>query len=170
MGAGKSTIISLLENTDLICIPEPARKILYEQRLISASGTPENNPDLFTQLMLSRATGYYIENSDKNDNKTYIFDRGIPDMIAYAELFGLDTEIYYNAARTYRYNSKVFLFEGWEEIYTTDDERKMTYQQANKFGERVSEIYKDLGYNVIKMPKVSPRERLAFINKTICHK
>lgn len=48
-------------------------------------------------------------------------------------------------------------------IYTTDDERKMTYQQANEFGERVAEIYKTLGYNIIEVPRVSAEERAAFI-------
>lgn len=159
MGAGKSTVIKFFEDSDIICIPEPARKILYEQRLIVGKGVPEDSPDIFTQLVLSRATNYYMLCSEEYRKRICLFDRGIPDMIAYAELFGLDTEVYYNAAKMYEYNLSVFLFEGWGEIYVTDDERRMTYAQAERFGERIAEIYKELGYDVITVPKTeSPLE------------
>ena len=166
MGGGKSTIINLLEQMDINCIPEPARQILFEQRLISATGVPDNDPNLFTQLMLSRATNFFTDNADER-NRFYVFDRGIPDLIAYAELFNLETEIYYNAAEAYKYNPNVFFFKGWEKIYTTDDERKMTYQQANDFGERIAELYNFLGYNIIEVPKLSYVERAIFIHKKI---
>jgi predicted ATPase len=162
MGGGKSTILKLLKKMDINCVSEPARVILYEQRLISAAGVPENDPNLFTQLMLSRATILYKNNAIER-SLLHVFDRGIPDLIAYAELFNLETNIYYNAAEAYRYNPNVFFFKGWGGIYTTDDERKMTYQQANEFGERVAEIYKTLGYNIIEVPRVSAEERAAFI-------
>ncbi|MDR1114567.1 MAG: hypothetical protein LBL33_00140 [Tannerella sp.] len=53
-----------------------------------------------------------------------------------------------------------FFFKGWEEIYTTDSERKMPYQQANEFGERMIEIYE---YNIIEVPLVSGEKHTVFI-------
>jgi hypothetical protein len=44
-------------------------------------------------------------------NKICIFDRGIPDLIIYAELFNIDTKIYYNAAKEYKYIKNVFFFK-----------------------------------------------------------
>ncbi|WP_028972976.1 AAA family ATPase [Spirochaeta cellobiosiphila] len=166
MGGGKSTVIRSLEQKNIKCIPEPAREILTEQRLISATGVPEEDSDLFTQLMLSRATSYYKNNRDFQSN-CIIYDRGIPDLIAYAELFGLDTGIYYKAAKQYTYNPIVFFFKGWQDIYCTDEERKMTYQQASDFGERVCDIYNELGYQTIEIPKVSSSDRALFIVNTI---
>jgi predicted ATPase len=164
MGGGKSTIVEhLLKNK--ACISEPAREILSEQRSIKAGGVPEINPDLFTKLMLSRSIDNYKQNI--MTKTPIIFDRAIPDMIAYADLFQLDTEIYYNAAKYYRYNDVVFLFRGWKEIYTTDDERKMTFEQANDFGNKVEEIYRKLGYDIVDVPKVSIEERIRFI-ENIC--
>jgi predicted ATPase len=145
----------------LKCVPEPARQILQEQRAISARGVPEIDPDLFTQLMLSRATSFYLENSAA-DILT-IFDRGIPDLIAYAELFGLDTKIYYNSANHYRYNHCVFWLKGWKEIYKHDEERKMSFQQAYEFGERAHEIYRELGYDIIPVPELLIDKRAEFI-------
>jgi len=161
MGSGKSAILEQLLTMGRNCVPEPARQILQEQRAISASGVPESDPDLFTRLMLSRATSFYLGNSGAET--LTIFDRGIPDLIAYAELFGLDTKIYYNAANLYKYNPCVFWFKGWKDIYKHDEERKMDFQQAYEFGERVHNIYQELGYDVIQVPLLSIDQRAEFI-------
>lgn len=161
MGSGKSAIIEQLITMGLNRVPEPARQILHEQRTIFACGVPEIDPDLFTQLMLSRATNSYLENFAAET--VTVFDRGIPDMIAYAELFELDSRIYYNSANHYKYNHCVFWFKGWKDIYKNDDERKMNFQQANQFGERVYEIYRELGYDIIQVPTLSINKRAEFI-------
>jgi predicted ATPase len=165
MGSGKSAILEQLINMHLKCVPEPARQILQEQRAILARGVPETDPGLFTQLMLSRATGAYRENYAVET--LTVFDRGIPDMIAYAELFGLDTQIYYNSANQYEYNHCVFWLKGWKYIYKNDEERKMNFQQAYEFGERAHEIYRDLGYKVVQVPMVSIGKRAEFVYRKI---
>ena len=161
MGSGKSAILEQLITMGLACVAEPARQILQEQRAISARGVPEIDPDLFTQLMLSRATSFYLENFATETLS--VFDRGIPDLIAYAELFGLDTKIYYSSATLYKYHPCVFWFKGWKDIYKQDDERKMSFQQAYEFGERVHEIYRELGYQVIQVPLLPIDNRAEFI-------
>jgi predicted ATPase len=161
MGSGKSAVLERYKNMGLKCVPEPARQILQEQRTILARGVPEIDADLFTQLMLSRATSYYMDNFPTET--ITVFDRGIPDMIAYAELFGLDTKIYYNSANEYRYHHRVFWFKGWQDIYKNDEERKMTFQQADEFGERVHEIYRELGYDIIPVPMLPIDDRAEFI-------
>jgi predicted ATPase len=64
----------------------------------------------------------------------------------------------------------VFLFNGWKEIYTNDAERKMTFEQANKFGNKIEEIYRELGYNIITVPKINIKERINFIENIILKK
>lgn len=164
MGGGKSTLLALLKKKHLRCIPEPARAILQEQRLLSATGVPEEDPNLFTQLMLSRATKCYTDTIAQKAQPC-VFDRGIPDLIAYAELFNLDTSLYYKAAEAYRYNQHILCFRGWEEIYTTDEERKMSYSQAEAFGDRVAEIYRSLGYTLVDVPKIAPKARATCIHE-----
>jgi len=161
MGSGKSAIIEQFIKMQLKCVPEPARQILQEQRTILARGVPEMEANLFTQLMLSWATSFYLENFATETLS--VFDRGIPDLIAYAELFGLDTKIYYSSATLYKYNPCVFWFKGWKDIYKQDDERKMSFQQAYEFGERVHEIYRELGYQVIQVPLLPIDNRAEFI-------
>lgn len=161
MGAGKSTVIDMIRGRGTVCLPEPARPILREQRLIKASGVPESDPDLFTRLMLSRAMHQF--ESQAASSRTIVFDRGVPDMIAYAELFSLSPEIYRNAAGEYRYNRKVFWFQGWRDIYAKDDERKMEFEAAAAFGHRVRTIYEALDYMIVPVPLVSIADRVDFI-------
>ena len=74
------------------------------------------------------------------------FDRGIPDMVGYAEVFALDAFAPLAASRRYRYDEVVFVLPAWPEIYVTDGDRRMTFESARAFGERVREVYLDLGY------------------------
>lgn len=165
MGGGKSAILARLMRLGIQCVPEPAREILAEQRRIQAEGVPEKNADQFNRLMLARAIHNYSENLSVEE--TLVFDRGIPDMIAYAALFQLDETPYAGAAQEYRYNPTVFYFPPWEEIYTTDSERKMSFEDARAFGIAVRSIYEKLGYRILEVPRISADERAQFILDTI---
>jgi predicted ATPase len=161
MGGGKSAVLSKLRAFGIHCVAEPAREILAEQRRIKATGVPEKDPDLFSMLMLSRAIHNYYEKSSAEE--PVIFDRGIPDMIAYARLFLLDETPYGHAAQEIRYNSTVFYFPAWEAIYTTDSERKMNFEDAKRFGAVVKSIYERLSYQILEVPRISLEERVQFI-------
>jgi len=161
MGSGKSTVLQLLKEQGLSVVPEPAREILAEQRSIGDTGVPEQNPRLFTQLLLSRSIYQYKQMQNTSD--LVIFDRGIPDNIAYAQLFKLNYLSAHKAAQLFRYDSKVFIFPAWKDIYTTDDERIMSFDAAKEFGDDINTIYKTLGYTLVEVPCVSSEERLRFI-------
>lgn len=161
MGSGKSTLIREIRKAGVRCVAEPAREILAEQRLIESDGVPEQNPELFCKLMLSRALQNYSQ--PLHGSEIHIFDRGIPDMIAYAELFSIDTAPFYKAADQNRYNPKVLFCGGWEAIYTNDSERKIGFEGARVFGERVGLIYRQLGYQIVDVPFQPIEERTSFI-------
>lgn len=165
MGAGKSTVLAELEKQGINVVPEPARQILKEQRAIGGSGVYDKDAKLFCELMLSRAIGLYHHYLDAD--KPVVFDRGIADNIAYLELFGFDCQHASNAAKQFRYNTKVLVLPGWEAIYQTDDERTMSFEQAKAFGDQVSALYEALGYDIIEVPQCSPKARSEFILKQI---
>jgi predicted ATPase len=77
------------------------------------------------------------------------FDRGVPDMLGYAALFGFDYPPGRKAATMYRYSKRVFFAPAWEQIYTTDEERTISYSVAKAFGDDLREIYKQCGYELI---------------------
>ena len=92
-----------------------------------------------------------------------LFDRGIPDILAYAALFGFEFPPGENAAHLYRYNPHVFIAPAWEQIYRTDDERTLPFSQAREFGNTVRAIYERFGYTLIDLPCVCVEERADFI-------
>jgi predicted ATPase len=161
MGGGKSTVIRGLKRRGLVCVEDPARQILEEQRSIGGRGVPETDASLFNQMMLSRAMHVYKAHTE--DPGVVLFDRGIPDLVAYAGLFGIDQSVFERAASRYTCNSKVFYFPGWPEIYAQDDERKMDFAAASRFGETVAGVYERLGYRILTVPLVSIEERERFI-------
>ncbi|MEO6695202.1 MAG: AAA family ATPase [Ignavibacteria bacterium] len=165
MGGGKSTIIKEIRKKNYLCIDEPARQIIEEQRSIDGEGIYDRNPELFIQLMLSRSISNYKSNLDYNG--LVFFDRGIPDMIAYSELSKNNKKVCVNASNVYQYNKNVFMLSGWKEIYVTDDERKMEFASAEKFGVRVSDIYKGLGYNIVNVPFGTLEKRVEFIVNSV---
>jgi predicted ATPase len=158
MGGGKSTLLREISNAGIRCVAEPAREILAEQR---AEGALEHNPERFCQRMLARSIENYNQAMSTPD--VQVFDRGIPDMIAYAELSSIDATSFYEASDQYRYNPRVFFFAGWEAIYTTDSERRMSFEQARMFGERARFIYQQMGYQIVNVPLQSIEERTHFI-------
>lgn len=159
MGGGKTAVLEALKSRGVSCVPEPARIILAQQRAIGGRGVPETDAGLFTMLMLSRA----LQDGEAPDRDARVFDRGVPDMVAYAELFGLDTGPYWRAAERYRYGKTVLYFPPWEAIYTNDDERKIPFEGARDFGLAVRRVYETLGYQVIDVPLVSLGERVEFV-------
>jgi len=164
-GSGKTPIVRELVASGFTGVAEPAREVIAEQRAIGGDGVYNKNPRLFLYLMLSRAVTDFRRMSAASG--PVFFDRGIPDLIGYAELFGLDASAAANAAAVHRYHDLVFVLPSWPEIYVTDSERKMTYEAAEAFGERVRSIYVELGYSLVDVPRDTVVARARFILDTL---
>jgi len=160
-GSGKTAILSALAQQGFSIVLETAREILEEQRAIEGDGVYDRNPALFKELLLSRAISYY--KAHQYDNNLVFFDRGIPDIIAYADCFDLPRGAEIKASEKFRYNNKVFFAPSWKAIYTNDEERRISFIDAKQFGDNLKQIYESLGYELIEIPCVSPGERAAFI-------
>ena len=70
-------------------------------------GGSRKDPQLFCDLMLERAIADYHRLGGVGEPA--FFDRGIPDMVGYAEIFALDTSAALAASRRYRYDDVVFV-------------------------------------------------------------
>jgi predicted ATPase len=146
-------------------VAEPAREVIAEQRAIGGDGVYDKNPRLFFNLMLSRAVADFRRM--RGAPGQVFFDRGIPDLIGYAELFGLEASDAATAAAVHRYNDPVFVLPSWPAIYVTDSERSMTFEAAEAFGECVRSIYVELGYAVVDVPCDTVVARARFILDTL---
>lgn len=160
-GVGKTTLVNELRASGLTCVDEPAREILAEQRAKNSDGIPERNPKKFTSLLMARSIREYERYQEESD--LIVFDRGVIDSIGYATLFGIDTTVLQEAGLNYRYNSRVFVLSPWQEIYLTDEERKMSFVATIQFHKQILEAYEKFNYELIEVPKVSVKERAQFI-------
>jgi predicted ATPase len=164
-GSGKTPIVRELVALGFTGVAEPAREVIAEQRASGGDGVYDKDPRLFWSLMLSRAVAD-LERMRNADGPVF-FDRGIPDLIGYAQLFELDASAATSAAATYRYHDVVFALPSWPDIYVTDSERKMTFESAEAFGEHVHDVYVELGYTVVAVPRDTVVARARFILDTL---
>ena len=160
-GVGKSTLLSALKQS-YSTVSEPAREVISRQRSTSGNGLWHQDRNLFVRLLLEKS----IEKYDQGDlNELTFFDRGIPDNTAYASYGELEIKPFREATRKYRYNQKAFILSPWEDIYTTDEERNMTFKEVINFHEHILDAYRD--YDLIEVPKGDLIERVKFIEQHI---
>lgn len=166
-GSGKTAVLDHL-GTDIDRIPEPAREVLSEQRSVGGMGTPQDDPSLFVDLLLQRSIQEH-QAAQRSEQRT-IFDRGVPDCIAYAVVLGVDQSPSIRAADRYRYHPDVLVLEPWEEIYTIDEERTMSFGETLAFHEALIQAYERARYAVIPVPRDSVEERASFLRSFIDHR
>lgn len=158
-GSGKTTILDELRES-LRCVDEPARRVLAEQRAIGGSGMPMRDPSRFVELLLDVAVA---DHERALGGGPTLFDRGIPDCIAYAIHLGVDPGPSIRASDRYRYHDEVLILEPWEEIYVTDDERTMTFADTVAFHAVLEDAFDRSGYGRVTVPRGSARVRAAFV-------
>jgi predicted ATPase len=142
-------------------IPEPARQVLAEHR--SSSGAGEIPHDRFVALLLDRSVDAYEQT--RLSGEAAVFDRGIPDCIAYALHLGVDAGPSIAAAQRYRYRNEVLVLSPWQEIYTTDEERQMSFDLTRDFHRRLETAYDLSGYELVEVPLVGIDERRRFVTE-----
>lgn len=161
-GSGKTTLIEQLSKNGYNCVPEVGRTIIKKQLLLGGTALPWSNVDDYSNLMLQYSLQDFISLSPRTD--IHFFDRGIPDVLGYAELINLaNQDIYTNSVENFRYNSTVFILPPWEDIYTTDAERKQDFKLAIDTYDIMKKIYEKYDYKLVDIPCMSVSERIDFI-------
>lgn len=158
-GAGKTSLLLSLQAAGEAVFEEPARRVLYHQLEIDGPALPSKDPHRFVEVMLEEL----VKNHDELSGVRSYSDRGIPDLIAYARRFDVSDNLFCEAAKTYRYNKSVFMLEPWEEIFENDDLRRLTYEDSLLFHETLVDVYTELGYDLVPVPKVDVVERARFV-------
>ena len=159
-GSGKTAILNALRG-DIRCYDEPARQILAEQRASGGDGTPEQNAAKFVDLLMQRSIANHAD--PQLHGAPVLFDRGVPDCIAYAQILGTDPMPSAQAAAIYRYHPVALVAKPWEEIYTTDEERKMSFAHTLEFQRFIELAYEICGYTLVEVPRGPIGERAAFV-------
>jgi predicted ATPase len=140
---------------DLDVVAEPARIALAEDPSLSQDW------GRFARTLLEKS----ISDHSHPGAAPRIFDRGVPDCLAYARWFDLDTRPFADAAGDFRYHDEALLFPSWGEIYSTDDSRKADYGMAVEFEEVLIQTYRDCGYAVIEVPPDTIEARVSHVRR-----
>lgn len=160
-GSGKSTLITALGDGFAGSI-EAGRAIIKDQALIDGPALPWKDPALFSELMLSwEMRSYRMAVASEG---VHFFDRGVPDIIGYIKLSGLEVPAHIEeAARRCLYNRRVFLLPPWPEIFVQDSERKQTQEEAERTFNAVAQAYADCGYELVEVPRADVEDRCRFV-------
>lgn len=123
---------------------------------------------MFMGLLLQRSIDKY--EAAKRWEEPVVFDRGIPDCIAYAARLGVDAMPSIVASKRYRYNAETLVLEPWEDIYVTDEERTMSFKDTVAFQAAVKDAFERAGYTLVEIPRDSVANRAAFVRHFIAQR
>lgn len=143
-------------------MPEAGRAIIQNQVAIGGTALPWADRLAFAELMLGWELRSYHEAYAFME--PVFFDRGVPDVIGYLRVCGLDVpEHMCTAATRFRYNKRVFLAPPWREIFHEDAERKQSWEEAVATFESMVSTYESLNYEIVLLPLASVQERATFV-------
>jgi predicted ATPase len=165
-GSGKSSLIEALERLGYRPTVEAGRGIIQDQVNIGGQGLPWADRALFAELMLSwEMRSYHIAQEQPG---IVFFDRGVPDVIGYLRLIRLPVPPHMiKAAEEFRYSKCVFIAPPWKEIFHPDQERKQNFEEAVLTYESLAETYKEFGYGLVELPRVSVEDRVQFVLRKV---
>ena len=162
-GSGKSSLLAALVKQSYQGFEEISRIIIREQHEIGGDKVPWENLADFAELCYDRMN---LQLDECQPNSTCFYDRGLPDIIAYVRRGGLRVPAkYFEKAKSY--NRTVFLAPPWQEIFVNDSERPESFEDATEIYHFLKSTYNELGFTIVELPKVSIKERVAFIEKIV---
>jgi predicted ATPase len=150
------------------CVDEPAREVLAEQRATGGTGTWDQDPARFVDLLLQRSIAKY--KAARGSSELVLFDRGIPDCVVYAIRAGADPTPSLTAVDVLRYEPHVLFLEPWNDIYTTDEERIMSFDDRVSFSNALRDVYSRSGYILVQVPQTPIDARVTFVREFVARR
>ncbi len=161
-GTGKSSVLRNLRDKGFTCMPEISRAVTLQAQREGIEQLFLEKPILFSEKLLEGREQQYID-AEKLNSDLVFFDRGIPSVYAYLKYFKTEAPaIFAEKSKAYRY-TKIFNFSPWKTIYTSDNERYETFEQAVVISEFIYKTYQDLGYAITNVPFGNVEERSQYI-------
>ncbi len=90
----------------------------------------------------------------------YFLDRGVPDPLAYCKLYDIDNAYFLEQARQWKYQ-RIFLLDRLP--FKPNHVRIENDATAAIIDRYLEEVYRDLGYDVIRVPVMSIDQRMDFL-------
>lgn len=160
-GAGKTSLALGLAQAGVATVGEGARTLIRQG--VKATGIdPRADPAAFAEAMRVYDESAW-ETARENPVLT-LFDRGLPDVLAFCRLEGIAPAPELLAAiDRCRYAEEVFLLPPWPDIYATDAERFQSPDDAEASFRMLCDVYPACGYRLLEVPRLPIPERVAFV-------
>jgi predicted ATPase len=166
-GFGKTSLVEELRQSGYRCSGEFARDLIQSQQDSGGNILPWKNPRLFQQNILQRRIDFF---ESVSDDSFAFADRGIPDQLAFARYRGFGIpEVLSDCALKYRYAPQVFVTPPWAEIFTNDNIRTETFEEATRIHEFVVETYLNLNYQVVELPLLPVDQRMKYLFQSLAN-
>jgi predicted ATPase len=150
-GTGKTAVLEGLRTEGFPCFDEPGREVLN-----NGSAAAKTDPEIFISEMYEHSLRDYRLAPNQ---QLAFYDRGLPDIVAYANRFKVDATLYQEAAELNRYEPRVFVAP----LFVNDDVRRASFDDYLHFHESLLNIYDILGYSTKVLPKGTVHERIEYI-------
>lgn len=163
-------VINLLKQWGYCCFDEISRSFIQAGKEKGIANAFKSNPMTFSQQIWQGREKQYTEatniNVESYASPWIFFDRGLPDVTAYLSEDDLIKHPWRTSLQSHPYD-KVFLIEPEETIYTTDNARMESFEEAMRLHERIKTAYGRLG-SFHEVPFLSPSDRVEYILER-CH-
>ncbi len=160
--SGKSTLIDQLADMGFQTVPEIAR--IYIQKEMARGRTVDEIRENGAALERNLIDMQLRFERELQTFDVAFLDRGLPDSLTYCRMKGLDPNEILSECFLHRYAS-IFVLERIP--IQQDDIRIEDDVIAGLIDEWLARDYSALGYSIVKVPVLSPEERLTFVLETI---
>jgi len=165
-GAGKTTLIEALAADGWPVVGESGRAVIRAEQTRGGTALPWADRLAFAAAMLAQDVAAF--EAARSRRTPVLFDRGIPDVLGYLLLEGLaPPAAVHDAVARHRYAETVFVCPPWPGIYATDAERKQTPEIAERTCDVMRQVYGDLGYRLVEVPRAAVDDRVRFVRAAI---
>ncbi len=166
---GKTVIIDYLMSQGHICFEEVIRKLTAEAQKAGDITEAHSNPialvsdsEKFNKTLINLRVDDYLA-SENLKKEICFFDRGLPDVLAYMTYFDQPIPDEFAALCQKHVYDYMFILPPWKAIYTYDEERFETFEQATDIYRHLKDAYRQFGHNIIEVPFGSVEDRARYI-------
>ena len=166
-GSGKTTLVEALGERGYPTVPEAAIQVIAE--LNEELGLEQQkrwrlaDPVAFQRRVFARQLEHE-RGIDGALGELVFLDRGLLDGLGYLRHFGQelppDLE---EAARVVRYDAVFFLDTLTDFVQREGTGRMSGRTDSLAIGERILEVYRERGYDVVRVPELSVADRMAWV-------
>ena len=161
-GGGKSTLIAELRTRGHVVVPEAGRRVVAAALRDQTDALPWLNPAAFVRACVT----LHLKDLEtvQGESGRIFLDRSIVDVISFLPFKGLSTPP--DLALLLEqdlYDSSVFMTPAWPALFSTDAERRHSFEEAAAEYRHLRKTYLSLGFRLIDLPCVAVTERADFI-------